>query len=260
MTPLDQAHAAMEAAPEDAAARLGFYDKLAASELVLLLEEEAQGDRIRPRLFPVEGQNFVLVFDREERLTEFAEGTAPYAAMSGRALAGMLAGQGIGMAVNPSVAPSSILLEAEAVAWLAETLSGAPDEVEARPEEVTTPKGLPERLLGALDARLATAEGLAKLAYLVGVSYAGGLRGHLLAFVDAVPDAEPSLARVVSDALTFSGIEAGSLDVGFFRSSDPITARFAKVGLRFDLPEAPKLEQTPGAAPGMNPDAPPKLR
>lgn len=260
MTPLDQAHAAMEAAPEDDAARLGFYDKLAASELFLLLEAEAEGDRIRPRLFPVEGQNFVLVFDREERLTEFAEGTAPYAALSGRAMAEMLAGQGIGIAVNPSVAPSSILLEAAAVAWLAETLAGVPDEVEDRPEEVSTPAGLPERLLTSLDARLATAEGLARMAYLIGVSYAGGRRGHLLAFIDPIPGAEPSLARLVSDALTFSGIEAGSLDVSFFRASDPMAGRFAKVGLRFDLPEAPKLAQTPGAAPGMNPDAPPKLR
>jgi hypothetical protein len=260
MTPLDKAHEAMEAAPDDATARLGFYDKLAASELVLLLEEEATGDRIRPRLFPVEGQNFVLVFDREERLTQFAEGSAPYAALSGRALAGMLAGQGIGMAVNPSVAPSSILLEAEAVAWLADTLSGRPDEIEETPEEVSAPQGLPERLLVALDARLATAEGLAKMAYLVGVTYSGGRRGHLLAFVGAVPDAEPSLARLVSDALTFSGIEAGSLDVGFFRASDPVAARFARVGLRFDLPDAPKLEHVPGSAPGMDPDAPPKLR
>ena len=71
MTPLDHAHAAMEAAPAYDAARLRFYDRLAASELFLLLEAEAEGDRIRPQVFPVEGQSFVLVFDREDRLTEF---------------------------------------------------------------------------------------------------------------------------------------------------------------------------------------------
>lgn len=259
-TPLDQAHAAMEAAPEDDAARLRFYDRLAGSELILLLEEEPVGARIRPAIFPVEGQSFALVFDREERLTAFAEGAAPYAALSGRALAGMLAGQGIGLGVNLGVAPSSILIEAGSVDWLAATLATAPEEVEERPEELAAPVGLPEMLLTALDGRLASAEGLARMAYLVAATYAGGRRGHLMAFVDAVPGAEPALARAVGDALTFSGIEAGTIDVGFFRASDGVAARLARVGLRFDLPAAPPATQIPGAAPGMDPDRPPRLR
>ena len=96
------------------------------------------------------------------------------------------------------------------------------------------------------------------MAYLVAATYAGGRRGHLMAFVDTLPGAEPSLARAVGDALTFSGVEAGSLDVGFFRASDPVAARLARVGLRFDLPEAPKADRVPGSAPGMDPDAPPR--
>lgn len=260
MTPLDQAHAAMEAAPGDDALRLRFYDRLAGSELVLLLEAEPEGARIRPAIFPVEGERFVLVFDREDRLTAFAEGAAPYAALSGRALAGMLAGQGIGLGVNLGVAPSSILIEAASVDWLAATLAAAPEEVEERPEELAAPVGLPEMLLTALDQRLATAEGLARMAYLVGATYAGGRRGHLMAFVDVLPGAEPALARAVGDALTFSGVEAGTLDVGFFRAADPVAARLARVGLRFDLPEAPKIGQIAGTAPGMDPDRPPRLR
>lgn len=260
MTPLDHAHEAMDAAPEDDAARLRFYDRLAGSELFLLLEAEAEGDRIRPQVFPVEGQNFVLVFDREERLTEFVGAEAPYAALSGRRLAEMLAGQNIGLALNPDVAPSSILIEAGSVDWLAATLAEAPEEVEERAQEITAPGGLPEALLTALDARLAAAEGMARMAYLVGTIYAGGRRGHLMAFVDPLPGAEPALARAVAAALTFSGIEAGTLDVGFFRAADPMAARLARVGLRFDLPEAPQPEPVAGTAPGMNPDAPPRLR
>jgi hypothetical protein len=260
MTPLDHAHAAMEAAPADDAARLRFYDRLAGSELFLLLEDEAEGDRIRPQVFPAEGQDFVLVFDREERLTDFVGGQAPYAALSGRRLAEMLAGQGIGLGVNLDVAPSSILIEAASVDWLAATLSEAPQEVEERAQEITAPGGLPEALLTALDARLAAAEGMARMGYLVGTTYEGGRRGHLMAFVDPLPGAEPALARAVAAALTFSGIEAGTLDVGFFRAADPVAARLARVGLRFDLPEAPKAEPVAGTAPGMNPDAPPRLR
>ena len=265
MTPLDAAHAAMEAAPEDAALRLRFYDRLAAAELFLLLEAEAAGDTIRPRMFPLDDGPVVLAFDLEERLTAFVGGQAPYAALSGRALAGMLAGQGIGLGLNLEVAPSAILLDAASVGWLADTLAHVPDEVEERPEEVSAPAGLPEALISALDGRLALAEGLARMAYLVGVTYGGGRRSHLLAFVEPVPGAEPSLARAVGEALTFSGVEAGSLDVGFFRPSDPICARLARVGLRFDLPEAPEAPEAPvasvpGADPGMDPARPPRLR
>ncbi|AHM02964.1 hypothetical protein roselon_00523 [Roseibacterium elongatum DSM 19469] len=255
-TPLDQAHADMQAAPDDDAARLTYYDRLAASELFLLLAEEASGDRIRPRVFPTAEAQLVLAFDREERLSAFAGAAAPYAALSGRALAGLLAGQGLGLAVNLD-APSETVLDDAALGWLAETLENRPEEVEERPEEITAPAGLPDRLLAALDRRLAAAEGLARMAYLVGVTYGNGRRAHLLGFVDPIPGAEPSLARAVGEALTFSGLEAGVLDVGFFRPSDPVCARFARVGLRFDLPAAPV---NAGANPGRDPDRPPKLR
>ncbi len=257
---LDRAHAAMEAAPEDAQARLRFYEALAGCELFLLLEAEPEGEAITPRSFEVEGQSFVLAFDREARLAEFAGGPAPYAALSGRSVAEVLAHEGLGLGVNLDVAPSAILLPPEAVAWLAGMVSEAPDEIEAKPESFLAPTGLPESLLAALDARLAAAGGLADLAYLAGVTYEGGAQGHMLAFVDAVPGAEDALARAVSDVLGFSGLEAAALDVAFFRASDPVAARLARVGLRFDLPkpQAPVAEL--GAAPGMDPDRPPRLK
>ncbi|WP_071673019.1 SseB family protein [Nioella nitratireducens] len=258
-TPLDAAHAAMEATPEDDAARLRFYERLADCELFLALEGEPGEDEIAPRIFPVDGAQFVLVFDREERLAAFAEGVAPYAVVSGRGLAAMLAGQGIGLAVNPGAA-SSILIPAEAIDWLAATLAEAPREVEETPEEISAPAGLPEILIRALDTKLATAAGRALSAYLVGVTYRGGRRSHMLAFVDPVPGAESALARAAGEALTFSGIEAGVIDVGFFRASDQVCATLAKAGLRFDLPQPKARARVPGSAPGMDPDSPPKLR
>jgi hypothetical protein len=259
MTPLDRAHAEMEAAPEDEVTRLQWYDRLAASELFLLLEAEAEGERVRPRVFEVDSGAFVCVFDREERLSAFAGEAAPYASLSGRALAGMMRGQGLGLAVNLG-AESEMLLDAAALGWLADMLEARPDEVEEAPEEIAAPGGLPERLLTALDARLASASGLARQAYLVAVTYSGGRRGHLLAFIDPVPEAEPSLARLVGEALGFSGLEAGTLDVGFFRATDPVSTRLAKAGLRFDLPEPEEAATVAGTAPGMDPDRPPRLR
>lgn len=258
-TALDTVHAAMEAAPYDDAARLRFYERLADSELFLLLAGEPNGEQVTPELFDVADAQFVLLFDREERLAQFTGRISPYAALSGRAIAGMLAGQGIGFAVNPEVAPSSILIPPEAVDWLAATLSQGPAEAEARPEEIYPPSGLPEALLNALDTKLATATGLARMAWLAGVTYDDGTRGHLLGFADVVPGAETALAGAVNEALTFSGIEAGALDVAFFKPSDPLSAALARHGLRFDLPE-PQSPEVERIAPGSDPEKPPKLR
>ncbi|KQI70614.1 hypothetical protein AN191_17180 [Loktanella sp. 5RATIMAR09] len=259
MTDLDLAHAAMEAAPDDDTVRLRFYERLADTELFMLLGAEAEGDQITPELFDIEDQRFALVFDREERLSQFVGRAAPYAGIPGRALAQMLSGQGIGLALNLEVAPSAMLIPAEAIDWLVQTLSHGPDETEARLTEVSAPKGLPEAVITGLDRKLAIAAGLARFAYLAAATYEDGARGHVLAFVDALEGAEKALASAAGEALTFSGIEAGMMDVLFVRAADPLAAHLARVGLRFDLP-VPETPQTPGSAPGMDPAKPPKLR
>lgn len=256
-TPLDVAHAAMIAAEDDDAARLRFYERIADVELYMLLEDEPDDDQISPVLM---NDEYVLVFDRAARLGAYVGTPAPYVALSGRAIAGMLEGQSLGMAVNIGVAPSEILLPAGAVAWLRDTLEHAPGEVEARIERVLPPKGLPETLISAIDAKLATATGMAAGAFLVGVEYEGGGRGHLLGFVGAIPRAQDALVRAASEALTFSGIDAGAMDIGFFGPSDPVVEKLAKVGLRFDLPQGEGLQHTPRMPPGSDPSKPPILK
>jgi hypothetical protein len=259
-TPIDRAHAAMEAAPQDDAARLRFYERLADAELVLMLANEPVGDSVDPEIFDLGDARFVLAFDLEERLTAFAGRPVPYAALSGRALARLAAAQGIGLALNLEVAPSAILLPPEALAWLVETLDHGPNTAEARPKALHKPRGLPEALLSALDAKLSTAAGLARAAYLAGVTYDDGTRGHLLGITGAQPGAEAALAGAVNEALVFSGLEAGALDVTFLTDSDPLAAELARVALRFDLPqpEAPQVQTI--EAPGSDPDKPPRLR
>ncbi|MCB1334998.1 MAG: SseB family protein [Roseivivax sp.] len=260
MTELDKAHAAMEAAPEDAAARLRFYDRLSGSELFLMLEREPLDDAIEPELFDLGDARFVLVFDTEARLAEFAGRIVPYAALSGRALVQMMAGQAIGLGLNLEVAPSSILIPAEAVDWLAETVSHRPAEAQARVSAFHAPGSLPEGLLGALDARLASAAGLARKAYLAEAAYDSGARNHVIGITGAAPGAEAALAQAINEALVFSGIEAGTLDVLFLSDSDPAAAQLARVALRFDLPEPPSAEPLERPAPGSDPDKPPILR
>ena len=256
-TALDAAALAMEARPEDDTPRLAFFEQLASSQLFVPLDAEPVGETIAPRTFDTSEGTFVLAFDTEDRLTAFAEGPSPYAALPGRSIVEMLVGQDVGLGLNLGVAPSSQLIPATVLVWLAETLSTRPSERDAKPESFAPPGELPEVLLSALDSRLARAAGLARLAYLVSATYAGDRRGHLLALIDPLPGAEPTLARAVQEALTFSGLEAGDLDVTFLQSSSPSAASLAKVGLRFDLPEPAAPEIPP--PPSMDPNKPPKL-
>ena len=89
-TPLDRAHEAMQAEPQNDSARMAFFEVLAATELFLMLEAEADGDQVTPETFETEQGTFVLAFDREDRLSGFAARPAPYVALSGRAIAAML--------------------------------------------------------------------------------------------------------------------------------------------------------------------------
>jgi len=261
-TALDIAHAAMVAAPDEDAARLAFYERLASCELFLMLEAEPQPgqDQISPQVFELEDANYVLVFDREVRLAAFAGQAAAYVALSGRTLTEMVAGQNIGLGVNLDVAPSSILLPPDAVDWLNETLGNRPDEVQAHITEVSAPTGLPDQLLTALDGKLATAMGLAQVAYLCAVRYETGGRGHLLAFVGALPHAQQALAQAGAEALTFSGLDAAAMDIGFFHPSDPIVAKLERLALRFDLPQMQHAVTNARPAPGSDPAKPPKLK
>jgi hypothetical protein len=259
-TPLDAAHAAVAAAPDDDAARLAYYARLLEEELFLMLQREPEpgSESVEPRIFPLDEGPFVLAYDREDRLAHFAGGPTPYAAMAGRRAVEMLAGRGIGLGVNLGEAPSEMLLPAEAVEWLAGTAAQRPAEAVAQPREIAPPDALPERLLRALDAKLARAEGMARAAFLATVTYEGGARTHMLAFVDAAPGAEGTLARAVGEALTFSGLESGTLDVAFLTADHILAARLGRVALRFDLPRA--VAPAPPRAPGTDPDAPPRLR
>lgn len=258
-TPLDTAHALMDTAPDDASLRMRFFERLADCELFLLLQNEAAGDNLSPEVFEVEGAKYVLVFDREERLAEFVEGSAHHAALSGRVIAKMLAGQGIGLGVNLGVAPSSILLADDALVWLADMLENAPVEVMARPVSVEAPAGVSQALLEAIDIKLATAAGLAEAAYLVTAQYEEGRQGLMLAIIDALPAAQGALAKAVGEVVMFGDENHAGLDVAFFKASEPVCATLAKVGLRFELPKREAEAHTP-AAPGRDPNSPPILR
>lgn len=261
MTPLDTAHAAMLADPADDGARLRYYRLLAQSELCLLLEAEARGGEMTPRLFPLDSGPVVLAFDSEERLAEFTGMAAPYAALPGRVIAGQLAGQGVGLGINLGDADSAWLMAPHAVDWLAGMLDRAPAEARGRPVVVLAP-GEPEpELAEALAVAVAGAGGLAAGAVLAQAGWDDGSQGWLLVYLGAAPSAEEQLARALVEALAFSGFEDGAVDVLFLAPEEPFARQLLAVGQRLALPEPPRpVERPVRKAPGMDPEKPPKLR
>ncbi|PID36005.1 MAG: hypothetical protein CR993_07530 [Rhodobacterales bacterium] len=265
-TRLDLTHRAMEARPEDDAARMQFYQQIADSELIVLLRTEpADEDSLDPELLDMgEAGQFLLAFDEEERLAAFAkehgQAELPYAALPGRVVAQMLAGQGVGLAVNLGVAPSSALVPAEAMGWLVAALGAETQNAEARITGVSAPVSPPESLLAALSEKLSRAGGLASHALLLNASYSDGHVSKLLAFIDPLPGAEAALAQAANEALVFSGADGLEMDVAFFAAGDPITRALETHGARFDLPLPQEPEPAKPKAPGMDPTKPPIIR
>ncbi|OYU39184.1 MAG: hypothetical protein CFE33_12265 [Pseudorhodobacter sp. PARRP1] len=258
MRDLDQAYAAMQAG--DAAAGLRFYRLLADATLFLLLEREAEGSRVDPRVFELDDGPVLLAFDSEDRLAVMGDGPLPYAALPGRLIAQQMLGQGLSLGLNFGTgAASEALLPPDALRWLCEMLDASPAEVEAVPAQFFAPQGLPEALSDALTFTLGGAAGLARAALLAGVRYSDGRLGHMLAVIDAVPGAEDALARALAEALVFSGLEAGELDVTFLGAGDAVVTELARVAVVFEVPEPVFEMAVERTAPGMG-DQPPRLR
>jgi len=255
-TPLDLAYIAMQ---ENEAQAPAFYARFLEAELFVLLEADA-GDAAQPMVMDTSDGALVLVFDLEERMAAFSDTPSDYVALSGRRIARMLAGQGVGIGLNLGEAPSAMVLPVEAVDWLADAAMGEDEAVEAKPLEISKPVGVPEALIMALDAKLANMGGVVSAAHLVSVKYEGGGAGHMLALVNVPEAAKTGVSEALSEALRFSGVEAGQLDLAFLAPEDPHLESFVRAGLGFEVPEL-ILPKTPAPlAPGMDPDKPPILR
>lgn len=256
MTRLDDAHARLAAAPDDADARAGYLGALSDTEILLRLVSEPQGDAIEPELIETTSGAFALGFDTSERFAGAAPKPMPYAALPGRIVAELLGSADIGLALNMGSGTETIVTPAELV-WLCEQLDSDPSQTAGRVIQARAPGRLPEALLKALDTQLARAEGLARSAHLAAVTYDDGRHGHLLAIVNPAPGSEAAFARSIENALRFSGLDAAELDVAFFSPADPALERLAKVGMRYDLPQ---VQTDVRSAPGSDPNRPPKLR
>jgi hypothetical protein len=257
MTPLDQAHAAMEAGGEPEA--LAFWRAFADAELFLVLEQEAQGDTLEPRVFDLSMGSMLLAFDTEERLATISDTPVPYAALPGRVVAAQLAGQELALGLNLGTgAGCETVLAAGSIDWLAQMLTQEePEERVAQIERLAAPL-LPEGLGEALRALLPPqAKGA-----LAQVSYTDGGWGHVLALSGLTAEDAPRMGRAVTEALAFSGLDAAALDLVFTEADAPLFARIAQAGQQLQpMPRAPVTgTATAPKGPGTDPDRPPRLK
>ncbi len=259
LTPIDRAHLATEAAPHDDAARLHLYAALADSELFLLTIAEASSDTVTPQVYDLADGRFVMAFDSEERLATFSDLPSPYAALPGRVVVRMLAGQGVGIGLNLGVARSSVLLPSDAIDWFAATLARAPDAITVNARRITAPGPVSTALMNSVTHALRAFAGLAVFADVTG---ADGRAVLTLALIGGPTDAEEALAQAISEAVAFSGIADQALDLAFVGVRDSRAARLLQVGLALDIPK-PGPQPEPAArpaAPGTDRPRPPRLR
>ncbi|MEL7026568.1 MAG: SseB family protein [Pseudomonadota bacterium] len=256
MNPLDEAFVASREDPDNDALQMRYYATLADTEVFLLLTGESDGTTAEPMVVDPGSGPMALAFDDEARLADFTGETSPFLAVSGRQAAELLSSSGLGLAFNLDT-PFETAFDTETLLWLA-GVSGETEEQVATPKQVLPPKDLPEDLLAAIDRKLAMAAGYASQAVLADAVYDDGSRAHLLAVLDCAEVAEGPLAAALSEAMAFMGFGAGWLDVAFLDSDSDLAKQIIKVGLVFNLPEPAQTAQP--KPPGMDPDAPPKLR
>ena len=254
-TILDKTHAAMLAGGD--VEGMAFYRALGDVELFLVLQEEAAGDVVRPKVFDLTDGQVLLAFDSEERLAGFSDRVLPYVALPGRVIAGQMAGQGLSLGLNlGSGAASEVILPPEALDWLLTMLDLAPPVTFEAQVERFEPPMVPQAVLTALTTGLSGV----KRGFLAGARFVGGKRGQVLILTGVDPAAEAKVARAVTEALAFSGLEAAALDIVFLADSDPALTRLAAIALMFEGPTPVSTEAATPFGPGRDPDRPPILR
>lgn len=255
MTELDARYAALLSGGD--AEGMAFYRALADAELFVLLEAEAQGEVMTPRVFDLADGPVLLAFDSEERMAGFSDQVLPYAALPGRVVAAQMVGQGLSLGLNlGSGAASEVILPPEALDWLMVMLDqAAPQALEVRVTAFEAPS-VPGAVLGTLAGALV---GVAR-AYVVGVRYDGGRRGQMLVLTGVEAAAEGKVLRAVTEALAFSGLDASALDTVFRDAGDALLARLAGVALVLEGEVAAEVVPEVPSGPGMDPGRPPILK
>ena len=244
---------------QDPDSNLQFYNALLDAQLFLLLHEEAQEETLSPQTQDIESSTYVLVFDNEAKLVDFCGDVAPYAAVTGRVLIEMLAGQDTGLAFNPNAYGSETLLSKDIVDWLSEMTSQAPKLSTAKPKTFFPLGPKVEKTAVMLHEKLANSAYLAQNFYLCGVEYEDASCGILLAITGANDSSEKALAKAAHEAFVFGGSKKMVFDVVFLEENDKALAAIKRQSLQLQFKQKKVETRTQRPNPGGDPYRPPKL-
>lgn len=230
-----------DAAADAAAAH--FMDVLLAEALICPVLEGPDGsmEGFSPKLTDLHGRDTLTLFDAEERLAAFMGAPTAFVAMPGRRFFELAASKTLPVALNPNVAPSSMILSAEAVTAMgAVATSGEEIVVDTSGLSMAAPLAAPEALLVALSRRIEAARADIAEAWLVALIEGAGeeaAAGRLalvlrpdeaLAMEDLRALAE-ELAQLGASHLT----DGATLDVSIARLRDPLLKMARNWGVGF---------------------------
>ena len=246
-TPLDHAHAQMEADADSDTARRSYYAFVVAAELFVPTHDDS--DRIRPHIIETDGAQFALAFDTEDRLAAFFGAAQTRVALRGSDLVAALAADSLGLGINLGVADSAYQLPPDAVQWLAE-FSITPRIAGPAQATYLSPDYMPEHFAG-LDRLFASFSGLAGSAHCV-TARDGNTTFPLIILAGTDEAHQPGIAAAVAEFFTIAvGIDTASVA---FRDPDDA---LLQVAVSFQIPQPAHRHPS---APGTDPDRPPILR
>ncbi|MDT8346076.1 MAG: hypothetical protein RQ752_16740 [Thermohalobaculum sp.] len=202
-TRLDKLWQAVMADPEAERPWLDFYEGLATARLHLALDAAA-GARVRPTLLALADGPAALAFDGEDRFAAAIGRPTEHAVLTGAELAGLLAGQGVALALNPGAGGGcETVLAPDTLAWVAQHFGAPAAADETRAARIGPPAAPEPALLDALARRLADFGGAVAEAWLVDLSPGQGAAE--LALVIRPGPAGEALAGEIAAALTRAG-------------------------------------------------------
>lgn len=242
-TPLDSAFLR---AQQDSEATAQFFDTLFAETLFLPVVDDLEevggmpeGRSVQPVFYDVDGATTVVVFDTEERLAQFVDEPTNYIGLPGRDLFRMFDGREQ-IAVNLAVAPSSVILAADNVAWLHEQATAAAAVHEVNPGSTLRlehPGAVAPAALAALTSCLAGLRDAVEDAVLVRISVEEGgppdqARLVLaMAPTEAGKDRADEVAQSVAEAAAPLAGGGEAVEVSVFDGDGALMSKARAVGL-----------------------------
>lgn len=231
--------------------RARILSQLADTPLFVTLEREPADDAVQIRLVDGGEYRLAVASDSDERLAAFWQGPVAYAAIPGRVLASLLSANNAALLVNPGTV-SEMLLDAESLAWLGESLESRPEATSAvmLPTLSAPAADVASALHDPLQQRLRGMFGLVESAALVGASWPDRA-GHLLLMRGTAASRHDVVAKAMGELLAFLPEIEGGVDIAFADPLLPDGAMIVKVPE--PLPPEPETVQ-------RDPNAPPRLK